>query len=101
MTSSGWQRQRRCEYRQTTVQEPWGATYRLNSSETPVDYQLLVYEKGAFILHILRMMLTDLETGDDTRFRNLMRGFVRDHRQKPASTRSLEEAVTRAFGESM
>ena len=26
MTSSGWQRQRRCEYRQTTVQEPWGAT---------------------------------------------------------------------------
>ena len=29
MTSSGWQRQRRCEYRQTTVQEPWGATHRL------------------------------------------------------------------------
>ena len=26
MTSSGWTRQRRCEYRQTTVQEPWGAT---------------------------------------------------------------------------
>ena len=26
MTSSGWTRPRRCEYRQTTVQEPWGAT---------------------------------------------------------------------------
>ena len=26
VTSSGWTRQRRCEYRQTTVQEPWGAT---------------------------------------------------------------------------
>ena len=25
-TSSGWTRQRRCEYRQTTVQEPWGDT---------------------------------------------------------------------------
>ena len=25
-TSSGWTRPRRCEYRQTTVQEPWGAT---------------------------------------------------------------------------
>ena len=23
MTSSGWTRQHRCEYRQTTVQEPW------------------------------------------------------------------------------
>ena len=25
-TSSGWTRQRRSEYRQTTVQEPWGDT---------------------------------------------------------------------------
>ncbi len=75
--------------------------YRLNSSETPVDYQLLAYEKGAFILHMLRMMLADLETGDDTRFRDLMRRFVRDHRQRPASTRTFETAVTRAFGEPM
>ena len=28
VTSSGWTRPRRCEYRQTTVQEPWGATVR-------------------------------------------------------------------------
>ena len=34
MTSSGWTRQRRCEYRQTTVQEPWGAT--LGSWQTGV-----------------------------------------------------------------
>ena len=27
-TSSGWTRQRRSEYRQTTVQEPWGDTRR-------------------------------------------------------------------------
>ena len=30
MTSSGWTRPRRCEYRQTTVQEPWGATDRVS-----------------------------------------------------------------------
>ena len=30
MTSSGWTRQHRCEYRQTTVQEPWGATLEAN-----------------------------------------------------------------------
>ena len=37
MTSSGWTRQRRCEYRQTTVQEPWGATRwgELGASATP------------------------------------------------------------------
>ena len=80
---------------------PVVAGYRLNSSDTPVDYQILVYEKGAFILHMLRMMLMDLETGEDTRFREMMRQFVRDHREAPASTRSFEAAVERAFGEPM
>ena len=51
--------------------------YRLNSSDTPMDYRLLVYEKGAFILHMIRMMLADLETGNDHRFRELMRQFRR------------------------
>ena len=80
---------------------PVVAGYRLNSSDTPVDYQLLVYEKGAFILHMLRMMLADLETGDDTRFREMMRRFVRDHRDVPASTRSFEAAVEQAFAAPM
>ena len=80
---------------------PVVAGYRLNSSDTPVDYQLLVYEKGAFILHMLRMMLADIESGDDTRFREMMRRFVRDHRDVPASTRSFEAAVERAFGAPM
>ena len=31
MTSSGWTRQHRCEYRQTTVQEPWGTTVCLKT----------------------------------------------------------------------
>ena len=80
---------------------PVVAGYRLNSSDTPVDYQILAYEKGAFILHMLRMLLTDLETGDDTRFRAMMRRFVSDHREAPASTRSFEAAVERAFGAPM
>ena len=75
--------------------------YRLQSSDTPMDYRLLVYEKGAFILHMLRMMLMDLETGDDTRFLDLMRTFFDDHLHDVASTRSFEAAVTRAFGEPM
>ena len=33
MTSSGWTRQHRCEYRQTTVQEPWGATLASRQTE--------------------------------------------------------------------
>ena len=75
--------------------------FRLRTTDTPFDYRLLVYEKGAFILHMLRMLLMDLETGDDRRFRDLMRGFVRDHMGGVASTRSFEAAVTEAFGEPM
>ena len=75
--------------------------YRLRTSETPMDYRLLVYEKGAFILHMIRMMLMDLESGDDTRFRELMTRFVDEHRERPASTRAFEAAVARAFGEPM
>ena len=75
--------------------------YRLRSGDTPFDYRILVYEKGAFVLHMLRMMLTDLDTDDDTRFRDLMRGFVADHRVEAASTDAFEAAVTRAFGEPM
>ncbi len=75
--------------------------FRLRTTDTPFDYRLLVYEKGAFILHMLRMLLMDLETGDDQRFRDLMRGFMRDHVGGVTSTRSFEAAVTEAFGEPM
>ena len=80
---------------------PLAVGYRLRSSETPADFRLLVYEKGAFVLHMLRSMLTDLETGDDARFRELMRRFARDHRTEAASSASFEAAVTQAFGEPM
>ena len=81
--------------------------FRLNSTETPLDYQILVYEKGAYILHMLRMMLTDFEKHDDRdghddeRFRQMMRRFANDHLDRPATTRTFEEAVTRAFDEPM
>ena len=80
---------------------PVVAGFRLQTIDTPFDYRVLVYEKGAFILHMLRMLLLDPETGDDDRFRRLMRGFVRDHVGGAASTQDFEAAVTEAFGEPM
>ena len=75
--------------------------YRLNSTETPFDHRVLVYEKGAYILHMLRSMLLDPATGDDEQFRELMRTYAADHVGGIMSTRSFEAAVTRAFGEPM
>ena len=75
--------------------------YRLNSTETPFDHRVLVYEKGAYVLHMLRSMLLDPATGTDERFRELMRTYAADHVGGIMSTRSFEAAVTRAFGEPM
>ena len=80
---------------------PLTVGYRLRSGDTPLDYRLLVYEKGAFVLHMLRMMLVDLHNGDDQPFRNLMRGFVKDHLVEAATTQAFETATTEAFGEPM
>ena len=80
---------------------PLVAGIRLRTTDTPADYRLIVYEKGAFILHMLRMLLMDLETGDDERFRAMMRRFTSDHVGGVASTRSFEAAVNEAFGEPM
>ena len=80
---------------------PLSVGYRLRTGETPLDYRLLVYEKGAFVLHMVRMMLTDLQNGDDEPFRRLMRGFVEDHLSTAATTDSFEAAVSEAFGEPM
>ena len=75
--------------------------YRLNSTETPFDFRILAYEKGAYVLHMLRSMLLDPATGDDERFRALMRTYATDHVRGVMSTRSFETAVERAFGEPM
>ena len=77
------------------------AGYRLQTADTPMDYRLLVYEKGAFILHMIRMMMTDLDTGSDEPFRRLLREYVRANLDGVATTRSFEAAVTRAVGEPM
>ncbi len=80
---------------------PIVAGYRLRTSDTPFDYRIQIYEKGAFILHMLRMLSLDLETGSDEQFRLLMRTFAANYRGGVASTRSFEEAVTVAFNEPM
>ena len=75
--------------------------YRLNSTKTPFDYRILVYEKGAYVLHMLRSMLLDLDTGNDDRFKELMRSYVADRQGGVMSNQSFEAAVERAFGEKM
>ncbi|GBC82539.1 hypothetical protein HRbin10_01666 [bacterium HR10] len=69
---------------------------RLNTGRTSGAYERLVYAKGAFVLHMLRMMLRDprapLGQGDD-RFIALMHEFTRTYAHRAASTRDFQRLV--------
>jgi len=67
--------------------------HRLNSAESPSADQLLIYEKGGFVLHMLRMMMLDQRdpTGDaDHKFKMMMRDFTQTYDNKAASTEDFK-----------
>lgn len=66
---------------------------RLSSPKTGWGvYQNLVYPKGAYILHMIRMMMWSPKTGDDD-FRVMMHDFVDTYRLKVATTEDFKAIV--------
>lgn len=66
--------------------------YRLNSGRTGNVSGDLLYPKGAFVLHMLRMMMWNRDTGD-TKFKAMLRDFIETHRNSPISTDDFKAAV--------
>ena len=66
--------------------------YRLNTGKTGGVARYMIYPKGAYILHMLRMMMSDRKTGDK-RFTEMMQDFVRTHYNRDASTEDFKRAV--------
>jgi Peptidase family M1 domain len=67
--------------------------YRLNNSKTGFDiYRRLIYPKGAYILHMIRMMMWQPSAGDAA-FQKMMTEFVRSHVNQPASTEDFKAMV--------
>ena len=65
---------------------------RLNSAKTGNAYQFLVYPKGAYILHMIRMMMYEARNGD-ARFQAMMQDFVQTHFNKDVSTEDFKRIV--------
>jgi hypothetical protein len=59
---------------------------RLSNSLNPDGYTSIVYKKACWILHMLRMLMTDPVTGSDERFFRMLRDFVAAYRGSNAST---------------
>jgi len=73
---------------------------RLSSFEDPDGY-LLIYSKGAYVLHMLRMMLFDYNKKSDERFIAMMKDFVRQYSGRVATTEDFKCVVENHFGRSM
>lgn len=71
------------------------------SSSKSLDYQTLVYQKGAYIFHMLRNMMMDFKTMSDDKFIAMMKDFIQTYSGKEPSTEDFKRVVDKHFGENM
>jgi len=75
--------------------------YRLSSPKAGWDiYQNLVYPKGAYILHMIRMMMWTPKEGD-SRFKATMQDFVQSHHLQAATTEDFKAMVEKHMSPQM
>jgi hypothetical protein len=75
--------------------------FRLSTPKTGWDiYQNLVYPKGAYILHMLRMMMWTPKEGD-SRFKATMHDFLETYRLKAATTEDFKAVVEKHMSAAM
>jgi len=67
--------------------------YRADNSRTGSDVtRRLIYPKGAYVLHMIRMMMFDNKTGDQN-FKTTMQDFVQTYSGKAATTEDFKAMV--------
>ncbi len=73
--------------------------YRLNNSRMGPVTQRLIYPKGAFILHMLRMLMWDKK--GDANFKAMMHDFVHTYADRAASTEEFKLMVEKHMTDNM
>lgn len=75
--------------------------YRLNSGKTGGVARFLIYPKGAYILHMLRMMMQQHGKAGDARFQAMMQDFVKTHFNQDVSTEDFKAIVEKHMTQEM
>ena len=65
------------------------------------NYGLVVYRKGAWVVHMLRNLMIDLRTMNEDAFIATMKDFYQTYRGKRASTEDFQGVVERHVGQPM
>jgi hypothetical protein len=72
---------------------PLTVGYRLDNTREGFDVtRRLIYPKGAYVLHMIRMMMYDRQTGDKN-FKEMMHDFASTYRGRAASTEDFKAIV--------
>ena len=75
--------------------------YRLSNSKSGFDiYRRLIYPKGAYILHMIRMMMWNNRTTDE-KFIEMMKDFVKTYANQTATTEDFKTVVEKHMLPSM
>jgi aminopeptidase N len=75
---------------------------RLDSSNGPNGYDVVIYDKGGLVLHTLRMMMRDGQNADpDHFFKDMMKDFCQSYDNKAASTEDFKAIVEKHMVTSM
>jgi hypothetical protein len=75
--------------------------YRMSNSRTGLDLtRRLIYPKGAYILHMIRMMMYDNRTGDQ-RFKDTMHDFVSTYGGRSATTEDFKSMIEKHMSHDM
>jgi hypothetical protein len=65
---------------------------RLDSAKNRAAYDAVIYRKGGYVLHMLRMLMFDGKTGDKP-FIDMMHDFVSTYMNRNASTEAFQKVV--------
>ncbi len=71
---------------------------RTQSTETEGDYGLIIYRKGAYVLHMLRNLMIDYSTMNEDPFLNMMKDFYGSFYGKKATTEDFRLIVEKHIG---
>jgi hypothetical protein len=69
--------------------------WRLSNSLDPGGYSQIVYKKACWVLQMLRMIMSDPETGSDGRFFQMLHDFVTTYRGEAPDTSDFEHFASR------
>jgi aminopeptidase N len=73
----------------------------MSNSRTGFDLtRRLIYPKGGYILHMIRMMMRDRRTGDQP-FKELMQDFVKTYANRSATTEDFKSMVEKHMTQEM